>query len=114
MGPVATLILMMGCASWQQPEASPAPFIRDERPSKVKLFLAGGDSLVVWQPVIRNDSLVGLLPNSAPAGETLRSYARPLGEIDSLKVRRASGSKTAVVFGGPILLVVWGILLVGF
>lgn len=108
------LALVGGCAVRVSSGPEVAPYLNEHRPSTIRVFVAGGDSVNVWQPKVRNDSLVGLLPKSAGPGQPLKPFERPLAEIDSITRKKFSPARSAAAFAGPIIAAAWIILLVGF
>jgi hypothetical protein len=105
---------LSGCATWNNPGGAPAAYVRHQTPNVVHAFLVGGDSAVVWRPIIRNDSLVGLIPGSAAPGHPLLTFGEPMTSIDSISVREVDFSKTFSTLLAPVLAGAWVFVLVGF
>ena len=57
---IATLLigLLTGCHSWQPTTVSPRTVILEELPSGVRFRLPDGDTMIVMDPLMRNDSIL--------------------------------------------------------
>jgi hypothetical protein len=81
----ALLLAMLGaCSSWQVQAVAPAELISGSSPSQVRVQLRDGRRIVLRQPTIRSDSLVG--------GGDGQSVA--VAEIDSIALRRFDTPRT--------------------
>jgi hypothetical protein len=94
--PLTLVALVSGCHKWSPPSQSPADFIRDEEPSKVKLYLTDGRELVVENPVVTETTISGTVDDSL--------VTIPFEEIEQLEGRRTDVPATVVVaFLGTVL-----------
>jgi len=78
-----------GCTTWTRvpPEGLPEP-----APQQVQIW-SGDSATVVHAPVIRDDSLTGTAQPSKANAAGAR-IARPIQDVDSLRVRKVSPSHT--------------------
>jgi len=98
---ITTLLiaLLTGCHSWQPTTVNPRAVILEERPSGVRFRLPDGDTVIVMDPLMRNDSILfteaGMLPIASQ-------------DVSGLEVRRFSARKT-IVFAAGILgtMIIW-------
>ncbi len=51
---------LLACSSWKTLEVSPVQVISEEQPSKVRLTLTDGSTVVLEQPVVSGDTLTGV------------------------------------------------------
>jgi hypothetical protein len=97
---VAALVLatLGACSDWQVQPVAPAELVNGSSPSRVKVHLHDGRRLVLRQPAVRADSVVGAADGPGVA----------VAEIDSIAVRRFSVPRTvgltALIVGVPALL----------
>ena len=93
------IVLLTGCHSWQPTTVNPRTVILEERPSGVRFRLPDGDTVIVMDPLMRNDSILfteaGMLPIASQ-------------DVSGLEVRRFSARKT-IVFAAGILgtMIIW-------
>ncbi|MDE0730095.1 MAG: hypothetical protein OSB36_04115 [Longimicrobiales bacterium] len=97
---IATLLiaLLTGCHSWQPTTVSPRTVILEELPSGVRFRLPDGDTMIVMDPLMRNDSILSTEAGTVPIA---------LQDVSGLEVRRFSTRKT-IVFAAGILGVMIG------
>jgi hypothetical protein len=86
--PLTLVALLAGCYKWSPPSQSPADYISQERPSEVRLYLTGGREVLVENPTLTNELVLGLV------GDTLTRI--PLDQI--LRLERRS-TNIPVVLG---------------
>lgn len=99
---VSVTVLLAGCAGWRRlPETEIAPRLSTERPVRVQL--RDGSVLVLDQPRVVGDSLIGNL------GPTHERTAVALSAVQSLDERSVSVLRTA----GVVALVYVGAAIVG-
>jgi hypothetical protein len=88
---------LTACVTWQAQETSPEQLLAEEQPDKVLVKLADGSKLVLEQPVIVGDSLVGL--------EQGEERSIPLTSALAFEVRKTDADLTAwSVLGGVVVL----------
>ena len=89
------LVLLTACYNWRATTVSPQTLIPDEQPSVVRVTLTSGEVITFQGPMMRNDSIVGLV------GATDASIAAVASrDVRYLEVRRfAPGNTIAVVLG---------------
>ena len=97
---------LSSCTSWQVHGVSPEQVITEESPSVVRVITTDSVEVVLEQPSIIEDSLVGVVrgPDSTP-----RAVA--LGDISSVSVQRTDPLKSVGMGLGIVLG--FGVLLVG-
>ena len=97
---IATLLigLLTGCHSWPPTTVSPRTVILEELPSGVRFRLPDGDTMIVMDPLMRNDSILSTEAGMVPIA---------LQDVSGLEVRRFSTRKT-IVFAAGILGVMIG------
>ena len=82
----AVLLLLTACSSWRVQPVGPAQLISEHHPSRVRLRGQDGHQVVVRQPFVRGDSVLGL------AHQDTTGLA--LDEIHTVAVRRFDWLKT--------------------
>jgi hypothetical protein len=110
--PVAALLgalcLVSGCHSWKQEPVS-ATALSERQMSSARVRLAGGRQLMIVEPRVVGDSLVGRVdsvepgPASLPRLTTSTRVAVALASVSSVETRHLNGWKTAGVAGGLAL-----------
>ena len=90
------LVLLTACHSWQLTTVSPQQLIPEEQPSSVRATLTSGEVIVVENPTMRNDSIVGV--TDADVGVSSR-------DVSLFEVRRFSVGKTFGLVAGLVVLV---------
>ena len=96
------LLNLTACSTWQSIDAiSPAQFIEEDQPDRVRVLLRGGNELELENPSVEGDELV------APG------VSMPLADILRLEVWASSRVRTALAgFGGfVVVFVAQGLLL---
>jgi hypothetical protein len=94
--PIGLLLLtlhMAACASWEPAAVSPQ-LIQYEEPDQVRLTVANGDRVLVRNPEVRGDSIVG---RAAHAYQTDTIVAVAVSEVRHLEVRRFDWGKTGAL-----------------
>ncbi len=89
---------LLACSSWKTVEVSPVQVISEEQPSKVRLTLTDGSTVVLEQPVVSGDTLTGV-------GEG-EQVTIPVSDVTHVAVRKTSAGKTialGVLAGGVIV-----------
>jgi hypothetical protein len=82
--------------SWQAQEASPQQVLAEEQPDKVLVELTDGSKLVLDEPAMSGDTLVGL--------EQGEQRSIPLSDVSVLEVRKTDNVLTFVaIFGGLVV-----------
>ena len=97
---LSVLVTLNACTSWQIAPTAPAQVVSERHPKQVRVRKADGRKVVLREPLVRGDSLLGL------AGRDTTGLA--LGEVDSLEVKRVDAGKTTafVLFTAGILFAV--------
>ena len=90
--PLALLLLVLhlgGCMTWRPIAVSPRQVIEEEQPSSVRVTQPDGILIVLHDPAIRNDSIVGT---------DEEGVVRQMGLDDgAIAVRRVSGVKSVLL-----------------
>jgi hypothetical protein len=97
---LAILVTLNGCTSWRAESVAPAQLVSQRHPKQVRARRSDGQKVILRQPLVRGDSLLGL------AGRDTTGLA--LNEVDSLEIKRVDGGKTAalVIFTAGVLFAV--------
>src|SRR3954470_11817912 len=82
-----------GCLSWKRQTVSPDQVLA-RHPTQVRVRLANGGRLVVAQPTITGDSMIGARAGTVPPNAAPPRLAVALADIQSLEVQRVNGGKT--------------------
>ena len=91
------LVSTSGCTTWSRVPPGGLP---DPAPRQVQVWAR--DSVAVLQePSVRSDSLVGTVTKAQGATER-PTVARPLADVDSLRVRKVSATRTVLATVGII------------
>lgn len=94
----AVLVLAAaGCSRWGITSVAPRAAVQDSRPETVRVTTFEGSTVILAQPEVRGDSLVGLLQHNGNRTTTI-----PLGDVASLETRRfdAPGTIALIAVGG--------------
>ena len=83
------LVLLTACQTWQPITVSPQGWTPEEQPSSVRATLTRGETITIWEPTMRKDSIVGARDFSGAAAVALRDVR--LLEVQRLSVRKAVG-----------------------
>ena len=97
------------CTTWQPLMVSPRQFIVEEQPSLVRVTQASGTQMVLRDPSIENDSIVGTVrvPASCPplptsqrpcAATRDRTERTSLDDVSALEMRQFSRPRTIAAF----------------
>ena len=93
--PLVVLVSLTGCKTWQPVEASPAPWITQERPQEVRVTTESGVRMTLRSPIVANDSIVS--PEGRPV---LARRGVALADVGALEVARFSAIKSAALAAG--------------
>ena len=97
-GAILLLTALAACSSWQVQPVAPAELVSGSSPSQVRVQLHDGRRLVLRQPSVRADSLVGWGDGQSVA----------VAEIDSIALRRFDTPRTigltVLIFAVPAVL----------
>ena len=94
--PLLVLVSLTGCKTWQPVEASPAPWIAQERPREVRLTTGDGARMTLRSPIVANDSIVSPLEGLP----VLPRRGVALADLRALEVARFSAVKSAALATG--------------
>jgi len=96
---VACILLpccLLACSTWRTQEASPQQVLAVEQPAKVRVTLVDGSQVVLEEPAVLDDTLVGLVEEE--------HVGIPLTDVSALAVRKTDTHLTiGAVFGGLLL-----------
>jgi len=98
---VMMLLYLAGCTSWRVQPVTPQQLPNTDRPYDVRVYTRKGETVVLEQAFVRNDSLMGSV-NGLPLGI-------PLDEIAGLERKRTDAAKT-VLLGVGVAVVVGAIV----
>jgi SAM-dependent methyltransferase len=98
---------LSGCTSWQEKEVAPAQLVADQHPSTVRVTRADQSRVVLQQPTIGGDTLVGMVAAGRPRGETRIALA----DVKRIEVRHFSAGRT-IGLAAAVPAVALGVFLV--
>ncbi len=77
------MALLTACQTWRPTAVSPQTLIPTEQPSSVRATLRSGEIITVWNPTMRNDSIVSARRFAGAVAVSVR-------DVRLLEVRRTS------------------------
>ena len=83
---VLLLVLLAGCRTWRTVEMAPGPAILETRSETVRLRRSDGTRVMVSQPQVRADSIVGF--------DGFDIVGAPLADVSAVEVQDWSGPRT--------------------
>ena len=102
---LAMMVLYLGaCTGWQLQPVAPAQYLEEEQPSKIRVTTSDNQKLVLEQPFIRSDSLLGLA-----SGQVRGS---PLAEVTRIETSKTNVGMTALLTIGILAVIGGGVVLV--
>jgi len=99
------LIYLSGCTSWHVQNVAPAQVIADRHPTAVRVTRADQSRVVLQNPTVVGDTLVGA-PDSARAAVERRIA---LSEVQKIEVQQGDAGKTIGLAVAAAGLVVFGL-----
>ena len=96
---ITTVWISTGCSSWRVQQVSPAQLIEQRKPSSIQLRWQDGRRLVVRQPVIAGDSLIGVSRKDTIRVATSDVSAVAMRRFDPLKTTGLVVVSTGALFG---------------
>ncbi len=98
-------LLLTACTSWQVAEVTPKDLLAQERPRWIRVARADAAVLVLREPQITGDTLVGVYRAMSPNGAIVSTrMAIPLTEVREISVRRGDPAKTVVLILNVVLV----------
>ena len=99
------LVFASSCMTpWRRQPGDPRSIIEAKQPTQIRLWRAGG-SVVLENPTIVGDSLVGMSTERQSSATTPYRVATPLDQIRAVETRGIDGGKTALAVLGVGALV---------
>ena len=95
------MVQLTACQSWRLTTVNPETLIPAEQPSSVRTTLTSGEIITVWDPIMRNDSIVSARRFAGAAAVSVR-------DVRLLEVRRTD---VAVSIGLGLLVSVCALFL---
>ncbi len=94
-----------GCVTWRTVSVTPAPYLAEQRPEKVRLVTTDSQVVELRYPRILRDSLVG----DQPVGNTNRRAAVAMADVVAVRrshfdLGRTALAVVAIGAGGALLL----------
>lgn len=74
-----------GCFTWEY-AADPTPAVVQRGPKRLWVPVSSDSAIVLMYPVLRNDSVIGLIENSAPGGQRLATFAQPADSVPKVAI----------------------------
>ena len=107
-------LLLAGCYTYLPTPIGPDLFASDQRPSSVRVTLESGESRVLDEPAMRNDSIVGFTDQRAASGSMESvEVGVAIEDVRSLAVPELNVGKTVLsAFGTLVATAALGTLLV--
>jgi hypothetical protein len=99
------LIYLSGCTSWQVEQVAPAQLIAERQPSRVRVTRADQSRVVLRDPTIVGDTLVGALDSAKAVWESRVA----LSEVQRIEVRHGDAGRTIGLALAAAGLVVFGL-----
>lgn len=90
---LAISLTTSGCRVWGVTGTPPTEFLRNHKPTQVRIHRKDGKQIVLMEPELTGDSLRGY-------AETTGRPTIALADIDSIAVRRTSWGKTVLLVTG--------------
>ncbi len=113
-------VYLAGCSSWHVQEVSPQQLITEEQPGKIRVTLTDGSQVVLEQPRVSGDTLMGRVAGKGvtPSGEMFVSeqMSIPLSNVTDVAIQKTDPGKTfsaVVVVGAAVFLAAYLIVCVG-
>ncbi len=107
-------ICLAGCSRWAPQSGSPQSVLAEQTPSIIRVTLKDGRKIEIAAPMVRNDSIVGLIPGSSHAGTPLATFSAPLESVRFMAVKEHDLARSLSVVAGPPALIIGSIFLMGF
>lgn len=89
------LLTQLACATAPRPVASPQTYLQAHKPKQIWVTLTNGDRMTIHAPRVYGDTLLGFTRNGTGREEVWL----PMGNLQEIRTRQVSGSKTALVVG---------------
>jgi len=94
---LALALLQVACLHhWQERREAAPELLAGKRPEIIRVTLRDSSRVILHQPVLRADSLWGVVSDTA--------VAIPLGQVAHLAVRRAGASTPARIAAGAVFV----------
>jgi hypothetical protein len=99
---VTVAALLAGCRSWQPTDAAPQS-VAGPRARALRVTVRGLDALVLHEPRVVADSLVGMV--DVAEGQPRARFAVPLADVERVDTRRFDAGLTvgAFIFAGSVV-----------
>ena len=111
---------LAGCSSWYVQEVSPQQLITEEQPGKIRVTLTDGSQMVLEQPRVSGDTLMGkFAPKGfAPSAQVQLKRGEqvniPLSDVTDVAIQKTDAGKTFVrvaVVGAAVVGLMYLLLL---
>lgn len=87
IAPVTLATFLSACSSWATLKEPVAVSIAAQQPDKVRVTTIEGGEIILTSPVVREDTLSGILPGTRPE---FGSASYPIGEVAAVEVWQPS------------------------
>lgn len=88
---------LSACTSWKTQSVAPEQVFLTKQPKQVRVTRADQSRLVLVNPEITGDSLVGELPGSGKQGQPSRRAGVPLAEVKQVAIQGVDAGKTILL-----------------
>lgn len=100
------VIYLLGCTSWQVQQVAPPQLIAERQPSRVRVTRADQSRVVLRDPTIVGDALVGALDSAKAVWESRVA----LSEVQRIEVQHGDAGRTiglAVLAAGLVVFALY-------
>lgn len=110
--PTAIVLLLVhttACMEWRLSPLSPHQLIEEESPEEIRVTLLSGERMVLTDPRIQADSVVGTLTETVDGVTHIRPAPVHVGDVQQIEVHHFNGRRTfgTVLAVAGVAAVVW-------
>ena len=103
---VLLVTYLPACSSWQVGTPTPAQFVEQEHPDRVRVTRIDGTTITLYSPTVRADSLIGTTTGGLARPVPSDAVGIPLAQVRQVEVRRANTAATLLILGVALVAVV--------
>lgn len=86
--------MVAGCTHWVAQDQAPAQVLAERGPDRIHVTTRDGRVFLLANPAIAHDTLSGVLPGTATAGQPLRRFTMPVADVKAISIQQRSVSRT--------------------